>query len=95
MVEISKRLKKHFLDLLNRDNYMNQSALNHLQQRPTVESMNDPHTLEGVKASISKLNVGEFARNHDIFAEVIWYIGDHLSRIILNIWNVKSVPKNW
>lgn len=39
MVEISKRLKKHFLDLLNRDNYMNQSALNHLQQRPTVESM--------------------------------------------------------
>lgn len=42
-----------------------------------------------------KLNMGKFARNHDILAEIIWYVGDHLSRIILNIWNAKSVPKNW
>lgn len=27
MVDIGKRWKEHFLDLLNRDNYVNQSAL--------------------------------------------------------------------
>lgn len=38
-------------ELLNRDSYVNKSALNYL-----LETINDP--LEEVKASISKLNTG-------------------------------------
>lgn len=99
IVEITKRCKEHFSYLLNWYSHVDQSALNHLQERPIVEYMNNPVALEEVKISISKLNMEMAVRKDCIFAEILWYDGDHLAnimhRIILNIRNAGGIPKDW
>ena len=99
MVEIAKRWKNHFSDLLNRDSHVNPTALDNLQQRPIIDSMNDPPSFEEVKVSIGKLNMGKAAGQDDIFAESFHHGGDHLTKIIheiiVNIWTAGIVPKDW
>lgn len=61
--------------------------------------MNDSPTLEEVKTSASKLNMRKHAGKDDIFVEILQYGENYLTdikyRITLNIWNARSVLKNW
>ena len=59
MEKISNRWKKHYSELLNRKSQVDPAALERIQQRPKVDSLNDLPTLEEVQTSISKLNLGK------------------------------------
>ena len=75
MEKISNRWKEHFSELLNRKSQVDPAALERIQQRPKVDSLNDLPTLEEVQTSISKLNLGKAAGKDGLFSEIFRFGG--------------------
>ena len=99
MEKISNRWKEHFSKLLNRKSQVDPAALERMQQRPKVNLLNDLPTLEEVRTSISKLNLGKAAGRDGLFSEIFRFGGDHIAvvmrAVILDLWEKGEVPKNW
>ena len=99
MEKISNRWKEHFSELLNRKSQVDPAALERIQQRPKVGSLNDLPTLEEVQTSISKLNLGKAAGKDGLFSEICRFGGDHtavvMHAVISNVWEKGEVPKDW
>ena len=82
MEKISSRWKEHFSELLNRKSQVDPAALERIQQRPKVDSLNDLPTLEEVQTSISKLNLGKAAGKDGLFSEIFRFGGDHIAVVM-------------
>ena len=99
MEKISNRWKEHFSELLNRKSQVDPAALERIQQRPKVDSLNDLPTLEEVQTSISKLNLGKAAGKDGLFSEIFRFGGDHIAvvmhAVISDVWEKDEVPKDW
>ena len=99
MEKVSNRWKEHFSELLNRKSQVDPAAIERIQQRPKVDSLNDLPTLEEVQTSISKLNLGKAAGKDGLFSEIFCFGGDHIAvvmhAVISDVWEKGEVPKDW
>ena len=99
MDKISNRSKELFSEKLNRKSLVDPAALERIQQRPKVDSLNDLPTLEDVQTSISKLNLGKAAGKDGLFSEIFRLGGDHIAvvmrLVISDVWEKGEVPKDW
>ena len=99
MEKISNRWKEYFSELLHRKSQVDPAALERIQQRPKVDSLNDLPTLEEVQTSISKLNLGKAAGKDGLFSEIFRFGGDHIAvvmhAVISDVWEKGEVPKDW
>ena len=99
MEKISNRWKEHFSELLNRKSQVDPAALERIQQRPKVDSLNDLPTLDEVQTSISKLNLGKAAGKDGLFSEIFCFGGNHIAvvmhALISDVWEKGGVPKDW
>ena len=85
--------------MLNRKSQVDPAALERIQQRPIVDSLNDLPTLEEVQTSISKLNLGKAAGKDGLLSEIFRFGGDHIAvvmhAVISDVWEKDEVPKDW
>ena len=99
MDKIFNRWKEHFSELINRKSQVDPAALERIQQRPKVDSLNDLPTLEVVQTSISKLDLGKAAGKDGLFSEIFRFGGDHIAvvmhTVISEVWEKGGVPKDW
>ena len=95
----SKRWTEHFSELLNRKSQVDPAALERIQQRPKVDSLNNIPALEEVQTSISKLNFGKAAGKDGFFSEIFRFGCDHIAvvmhAVISDVWERDEVPKDW
>ena len=99
MEKISNRWKEHFSELLNRKSQVDPAALERIQQRPKVDSLNDLLTLEEVQTPISKINLCKAAGENGLFSDIFRFGGDHITvvmqGVISDVWEKGEVPKDW
>lgn len=97
--DISLRWKEHFSDLLNIPSEVDMPFINSLDQKPIIDHLSSRPSLDEVKQSIKRLNIGKAPGSDGILPELFVHGGDHLHSImhsyICKIWSEDSVPDDW
>ena len=96
---VLSRWAEHFQTLLNVPGDIDPSALDNIQQRPTIESLDETPTIDEVTKAIDAMKDGKAPGQDGIPAEV-WKHGgqnllEKLHELITQIWKEGEVPQAW
>jgi hypothetical protein len=96
---VLSRWAEHFQTLLNVPGDIEPSALDRIQQHPTIESLDDTPTIDEVAKAIDAMKDGKAPGQDGIPAEVWKYGGQNLlvklHDLIIQIWKEGEVPQAW
>ena len=96
---INERWREHFSTLLNRPSSVSNDALEQIPQRPTIDSLDLPPTLDEVKKAISQTSSGKAPGMDGIPAEVYKATGpvalETFHSIITCMWEEEAIPQEF
>ena len=96
---INERWREHFSTLLNRPSSVDSSALEQISQKPTVESLDLPPTMEEIQKAIKQTSSGKAPGMDGIPAEIFKAAGpvalNTFHTILAGIWEEEDMPKDF
>eukprot|EP00745_Piridium_sociabile_P040226 TRINITY_DN767_c0_g1_i3.p1 TRINITY_DN767_c0_g1~~TRINITY_DN767_c0_g1_i3.p1 ORF type:complete len:1045 (-),score=247.16 TRINITY_DN767_c0_g1_i3:182-3316(-) len=97
--DIVQRWTDHFSQLLNRPSQIDQQAIQDIPQRPVIESLDDPPTLDEVTKAIKQLQPGKAPGPDGIPPELYKEGGKtltaKLTELMQQFWTEGSVPQDF
>lgn len=97
--EINERWKEHFSTLLNRPSSVSPEALDLIPQKPVIDSLDLPPTLDEVEKAIKQTSSGKAPGMDGIPAEVYKAVGpealEAFHSIITSIWEEEEIPQEF
>ncbi|KAL8588826.1 hypothetical protein ACOMHN_011542 [Nucella lapillus] len=96
---INERWREHFSTLLNRPSTVSNEALDQIPQRPTLDSLDLPASLEEVHMAIQQTSSGKSPGKDGIHAEIFKTVGpvalDTFHDLLCRIWEEEDMPQEF
>uniref|UniRef100_K7EX84 Uncharacterized protein n=1 Tax=Pelodiscus sinensis TaxID=13735 RepID=K7EX84_PELSI len=93
---INNRWKEYFSHLLNRSSSVDQSALEQIPQKPTLEDLGDPPFIDEVRKAIRQMSCGKASSKDGIPAELYKAFNEVSLKVFHNvltsIWEEEEMP---
>ena len=96
---ILDRWKEHFSNLLNRPSTVDDATLDSIPQRPTLDALDLPPTMDEIKTAIKQTSSGKAAGMDGIPSELYKAAGPQtlaaLHDVFLSIWDEEVIPHDF
>ncbi|KAL8609476.1 hypothetical protein ACOMHN_037998 [Nucella lapillus] len=96
---INERWREHFSTLLNRPSTVSSEALDQIPQRPAMDSLDAPPTMEEVTKAINQTSSGKATGMDGIPAEFFKAAGpvalEAFHGVLCSIWDTEDMPQEF